>query len=199
MKEKEPNILVLEDEEIVADFILIHLLQLGFQVTLAGDSESALELLIQDPSKFDTILLDRGPPGVDGLTLLLKLRASPQLAQAPVVMATAMDDPASMLDGLKAGAYYYLTKPFKGNCSRSSSRRRRTNIGNSVACSISRGTAISPINCWISGYSVSAHLNIYPRSQAAWPDCVPTPQRVTLGFHELMVNAIEHGNLGISF
>jgi DNA-binding response OmpR family regulator len=110
---KNARILVVEDDDIIADLIAINLTGQGCQVTQAEDGQAAWDLIGQSAAEFDAILLDRSMPRMDGLTLLGKLRARPETAQVPVILVTAMDDKTCILEGLQAGAYYYLTKPLQ--------------------------------------------------------------------------------------
>lgn len=63
----------------------------------------------------DLILLDIMMPGIDGFEVCRRLRATPKLADIPVVMVTMLDDYESRLEGIKAGADDFITKPFNSN------------------------------------------------------------------------------------
>ena len=196
-----PNtrILVVEDEEIIATVIEGHLREQGFQVTCAEDGQAAWDLLKQSQAPFDAILLDWSMPRMDGLTLLGKLRGWPESAQPPVIMATSYDDKASILQGLKAGAYYYLTKPLQldllstvvqSAISQSREQRHLTQLveqsDHSLAC-------LSSATFHCRDYAeVSLLAGLLAR-------LCPKPDKVVLGLHELMTNAVEHGNLGIAY
>ncbi len=73
---------------IVAALVATNLAGQGCQVTQAEDGQAAWELIDASATEFDAILLDRDMPRMDGLTLLGKLRARPDTAQVPVIMAT---------------------------------------------------------------------------------------------------------------
>jgi DNA-binding response OmpR family regulator len=77
---------------------------------MSGDQ--AWELLQRDPDRFHAVLLDRMMPGMDGMEVLQKMKQHPILSQIPVIMQTAATTPQQTLQGLQAGAYYYLEKPF---------------------------------------------------------------------------------------
>ena len=104
------HILVVEDEDIVAEVTRLILAENGCRVTVVGDAESAWTTLKADAC-LDLVLLDRGLPGMDGLTLLKRIKADAVLRRLPVVLQTGLDDVRSVSEGLAAGAYYYLSKP----------------------------------------------------------------------------------------
>ena len=82
----------------------------GYTLALAGDGPGALQLAAQITP--DLILLDIMMPGMDGYEVCRRLRADENLADVPVVMVTALDDPSSRLRGLESGADDFITKPF---------------------------------------------------------------------------------------
>ncbi len=62
---------------------------------------------------FAATLLDRLMPVMDGIELLGKIKATPELEQIPIIMVAATSDTTSIQEWLDAGAYYYLIKPFE--------------------------------------------------------------------------------------
>ncbi|MFA6286326.1 MAG: response regulator [Opitutaceae bacterium] len=76
----------------------------------AADGKTALRMAAESPP--DLVLLDVMMPGMDGFEVCRKLRADTRLAEVPVIMVTALDDQASRLAGLEAGADDFVTKPF---------------------------------------------------------------------------------------
>ena len=80
----------------------------GYDVILAGSGEEALQLLAVQP--VDCILLDLLMPGLSGRETCRRIKAAPGLRDIPLIMLTAIDDRAAMLDGLGAGADDYIQK-----------------------------------------------------------------------------------------
>jgi DNA-binding response OmpR family regulator len=102
------EILIVEDEAGIADFVARGLGAEGYGVTVAGDGVSG-ERLALDPG-VDLVVLDRMLPGRDGLEVLAAVRDSrPSL---PVIMLTAKGEVADRVEGLDLGATDYVTKPF---------------------------------------------------------------------------------------
>jgi DNA-binding response OmpR family regulator len=107
-REIQMRILVVEDDEQMAELIARGLREEDHVVSLAGDGLSALRL--SSDCDFDLILLDVMLPGRDGLEVAkqLRLRREP----VPVLMLTARDALPDIVKGLDAGADDYMTKPF---------------------------------------------------------------------------------------
>ncbi len=82
----------------------------GYDLAFAGDGPEALRQAAAITP--DLILLDVMMPGMDGFEVCRRLRSDPHLAEVPVVMVTALDDGASRLLGLEAGADDFISKPF---------------------------------------------------------------------------------------
>ena len=103
------NILLVEDEVRVADFIRRGLAAEGWGVTHAEDGETALEMLAD--ASFDAIILDLMLPGISGQEVCRKLRA--RANTTPVLMLSALDSTDERVAGLRLGADDYLPKPFE--------------------------------------------------------------------------------------
>ena len=106
-----PNmILIVEDEEAIRELIRINLSANGFACDEAEDGLQALTRA--KAAKPDLILLDWMLPGLDGLGVLRRLKADPDLAAVPVIMLTAKGEESDIVLGLEMGAADYVTKPF---------------------------------------------------------------------------------------
>lgn len=84
----------------------------GYRLHYASSGEEALSLVTQiEP---DVILLDAMMPGMDGFQVCQQIRATPALAEIPILMVTTLDDDKSRLLGLEVGADDFISKPFRG-------------------------------------------------------------------------------------
>ncbi|MCW2987993.1 MAG: response regulator transcription factor [Solirubrobacterales bacterium] len=102
------EILIVEDEAGIADFLARGLGAEGYGVTLAADGLAGERLALDSPT--DLVILDRMLPGRDGIEVLRAIRrAKPSL---PVILLTARADVADRVEGLDGGATDYVTKPF---------------------------------------------------------------------------------------
>ena len=103
------RILIVEDEEHLAQGLRFNLEAEGYAVQVEGDGESALHALAQDPT-FSAVVLDVMLPGKDGFEVAAELREKQNYV--PVLMLTARGRPEDVLRGFAAGADDYLAKPF---------------------------------------------------------------------------------------
>ena len=192
------NILVVEDEDIVADVIQLILSESGYEVTAFGDAESAWAAL-KGGTRVDLLLLDRGLPGMDGLTLLKQIKADAGLRHLPVVMQTALGDIHSVGEGLAAGAYYYLGKPTEPALLLAVIRAALEQERESALLQGTLAEAVQALRFLNEGtfrFQTIADARSLAQSLAR---ASPDPARMVLGLQELMVNAVEHGNYGLSY
>lgn len=103
-------VLVVEDEQHLADGLRYNLEAEGYTVQTVGDGEAALALLLERREHFDAVVLDVMLPGKDGFTVAAELRQAGQFV--PVLMLTARAHPEDVLRGFESGADDYLPKPF---------------------------------------------------------------------------------------
>ena len=167
----------------------------GYSLTLASSGDEALSLLRQNT--FDSVLLDRMMPGMDGLTLLQKIKEDASLAHIPVILQTAMGQTYDVKEGVKNGAFYYITKPMPP-------KNEFFAIVNAAVDDNRRFLFIrEALKAKISDLPVSGKT-IYFRTQEEARDLAillsrlcPNSETVALVLTELLLNAIEHGNLGV--
>lgn len=101
------KILIVEDEETIADLEKDYLELSGFEVEVANDGDSGLEKALQE--EYDLLILDLMLPGVDGFEICRKVRDE---KNTPIIMVSAKKDDIDKIRGLGLGADDYMTKPF---------------------------------------------------------------------------------------
>ena len=107
------RILIVEDEQHLAEGLRFNLEAEGYQVQAVETGEAALELLLPQPDQltFDLVVLDVMLPVKDGFTVVSEMRGAGQFV--PTLMLTARGRPEDVLEGFAAGADDYLPKPFE--------------------------------------------------------------------------------------
>jgi DNA-binding response OmpR family regulator len=106
MSEKR-RVLIVDDEPGMLDVAQMYFNREGFQVLLAIDGETAIEMM--DRERLDLVVLDLMLPKLDGFEVCRKIR---QISQVPIIILTARDEEVDKIVGLELGADDYLTKPF---------------------------------------------------------------------------------------
>jgi DNA-binding response OmpR family regulator len=101
------RVLVVDDEPTVREVVVGYLRRDGHQVSEAADGPTALQLLESEPP--DLVVLDMMLPGVNGLDILRRIRATGDM---PVIMLTARSEESDRVAGLELGADDYVVKPF---------------------------------------------------------------------------------------
>lgn len=103
------RILVVEDDRTIARFVELELAHVGYRVDRTPDGAEALEMIERDPP--DLIVLDLMLPGVDGIEVARRIRATG--SKLPILMLTARAETTDVVTGFDAGADDYLRKPFE--------------------------------------------------------------------------------------
>jgi DNA-binding response OmpR family regulator len=104
------NLLVIEDDEIVARTIERSLRGMEFRITLANSGVEGLKIARRQPP--DLVILDIIMPGMDGYTVCREMRSDPLLNNVPILFLTAKAKDEDLIEGFLAGADDYLSKPF---------------------------------------------------------------------------------------
>lgn len=105
------RVLVVEDEQHLAEGLRFNLEAEGYQVEVVESGEAALEALKKDGPPFDVVVLDVMLPAMDGFAVVAEMRRTAQFV--PTLILTARGHPDDVLKGFEAGADDYLTKPFE--------------------------------------------------------------------------------------
>ena len=196
-----PTILAVDDEPLNRDIIVEYLTGRGqqYNVDTASDGIEAMEKLLAEPAKYDVVLLDRMMPRMSGMEVLAKISEHPELKYIPVILQTAKVSNEDVLEGMKAGAYYYLTKPFK-------SEMLLSVVKTAVKDRLYNKTLLSSLNTTRSSVKLLQNARFQFQSMedvnalSALVACTSAePDKTALGLMELMLNAVEHGNLGIGY
>jgi phosphate regulon transcriptional regulator PhoB len=104
------TILVVEDEPDIAELVKYHLEKAGLPARVVGDGKQALDLIVREQPAL--VVLDLMLPGLDGMEVCRRLRASPATRGIPVIMLTAKAEEVDRIVGLEMGADDYVPKPF---------------------------------------------------------------------------------------
>lgn len=198
-KNPDTRLLLVEDDPISRGQIHVFLRSAGYQLVDAADCAAARRALASGAA-YDAILLDRGLPDGDGLSLVADIRAVPALRDVPVILQTARADAASIRQGIEAGVFFYLTKPLDRKLLQTVVRTAVSALHEQRA---QRQGASAPPDHALAllaqgRFELRSLDEARQLARAVAPRC-PEPEAALTALQELLVNAIEHGNLGISY
>lgn len=111
MSADNPKILVVDDSSTMRRILKMTLGRIGFgDVSEAGDGQEAVEACKKE--KYDAVLTDWNMPNMDGLELIVSLRALPDYSETPIMMVTTEGAKDDVIEALTRGANSYIVKPF---------------------------------------------------------------------------------------
>lgn len=150
------KILVIEDEKLLADSIKAMLMRKGFEVEVVYDGESGAEYA--ELGVYDLLILDVMMPGMNGYQVARQVRS--RRCSTPILMLTARSSLEDRIEGLNAGADYYLTKPFDSRellaCINALLRRQGNQVDELVYGNTSLDLASSTLVCAENSVRLSA-------------------------------------------
>ncbi len=199
------RVLTVDDQEEDLE-ILNHILKkANYETISARNGLEALEMLDQNNS-VDVIVLDRMMPKMDGMGFIRRIREDNRFKDTPVIMQTAMNEDYQIQEGIEAGVYWYITKPFNQNMLASLVKSAfRANRRNKKISAIT-DFYIESRKKFKGGMEKLTDANFSIKNLDEARDLSHTlaiaynePKIMVGAISELLINAVEHGNLGISF
>ncbi|MCL6098005.1 MAG: response regulator [Bacteroidetes bacterium] len=104
------KIILIEDDEGVTRLIQFKLAKEGYEIVVFPNGENVANYLLTN--KVSLVISDVMMPIVDGLTILKQIKSTPEIADIPVILLSTYSHESIILEGLRAGAADYITKPF---------------------------------------------------------------------------------------
>lgn len=195
-----PHRLLLVDDEPFNLELMTELLETaGYETVCADNGEKAWQILQEQGSTLSMVLLDKMMPGLNGFDVLKRIKSTQELNFLPVILQTAIGSPSSVQQGMEAGAFYYLTKPFSRDMLLAVVKAAQSHWDRHQAF---RELAKQHLDALAHLQQAEFRLRTLKEAQTVTALLARTctqPEKVATGLFELMVNAIEHGNLGISY
>ena len=198
-KKEAPLLLIVDDSRVVRATLQEMLEQQGYKTLEAENGEDALDLLTKYAGSIHAVVLDREMPGIDGLEVVRRMKDDFLFASIPIIMFTGTSAPDKIQEGIDAGVYYYLVKPAE-------SKVLKSVIDSALRERQQKHTLISELGRYGAALKTMQSCQLTLRTLTEAEDaacmlavCFPEPERTVSGLMELFVNAVEHGNLGISY
>jgi DNA-binding response OmpR family regulator len=193
------HILIVDDDITTLDILQDYLQTAGYRVSRAEDGEQAWQTLRQGDQVFDALISDCVMPRMTGFELLRLVKADSRFKEMPVIFQSAFADRDEIIEGLAAGVYHYLSKPYNfsvlsallSNAINDAGRIKQLHpIGNQHQ---------HALRLMKNGEFSCQTLEDVKQLTLLLAQLCPDPDSVAIGLSELLLNAIEHGNLGIQY
>ncbi|MCK5573336.1 MAG: response regulator [Bacteroidetes bacterium] len=192
------TILIADDDPGIILLIKSILASQKFRLLTAENGNEAKSLLEKEADNVVTVLLDWSMPGMNGIDLLRWIKDQPTLEHVPVIMQTALDAPEHTKEGIEAGAYYYVTKPFSKEVLLSIVSAAVTDFRDRRALTRMLLECQNPFRFIEDGTFHFRTLEDAQFLSLMIANACPVPSNA-LSVSELFINAVEHGNLGITY
>jgi len=192
------TILIADDDPVVRLVVKSILEPQGYRLHTAIDGKVARSILEEEGSRIKAIVLDWQMPEISGIELLGWIKEQPEFENTPVIMQTAMDSPEHIRQGIEAGAFYYLTKPVDEHLLPSVVRAAVEDYAYKESLLKQLKESQNPLGILREGTFQFRRLK-EGELLALWIANASNSPAAAMGVNEIFVNAIEHGNLGITY
>jgi DNA-binding response OmpR family regulator len=192
------SVLIADDDRSIQLTIATALAQAGYSPVTVSDGEEARARIEAGEERFSALLLDWEMPKLTGIDLLRWLKRQAEHRDLPVVMQTSRDSTENIREGIDAGAFYYLTKPLNPQVLLSIVEAAVNDYGYKLALKERLAQSQNPFGGIVAGTFRYRSLEEAERLTIWISNACPVPERTTL-IHEILLNAVEHGNLGITY
>lgn len=193
------RMLVVDDEPGNIEIIRAYLEAPDIEIAVANDGLQAWSLLEDVEQEYDLLILDRMMPRLDGMEVLRRIRRTPRLRALPVIMQTAAATPDQVREGLQAGARYYLTKHYEPDALLAIAKTALDEVRRTRETQLRVDDMRSAMITLISAEFEFATLDQATQLSSLASLAAPQPENIVMGLSELLINAVEHGNLGITY
>jgi len=193
------RVLVVDDEPMNLEIIGEVLDDPAYVVSSATNGEIAWQEMVAATLPPHLVILDRMMPVLDGIELLKRIKSDSRFSGIPVIMQSAASSSRQIAEGVAAGAWYYLPKPYAPGDLLAIVRAALDEVEEREAAQHAVRNRLAVLELLD-----VAEFEFHTLQQAAdlalsLASLCPDPTCAAMGLSELLVNAVEHGNLGISY
>jgi DNA-binding response OmpR family regulator len=192
------NLLLVDDDKSFIEAIRPILIQQGYNTDAAYDGTEAKKILSEHPKKYEVVILDWNMPQLNGIDVLKWIKHQSVLEPLQVILQTSNDSTENIKQGIEAGAFYYLIKPCKKEVLLSTIRsavldhERKKDLLQKLRDSENSFRLLEEGTFRFKTIAEGDFLAIRIANIASQPE-------EAMYVSELFANAVEHGNLGITY
>ncbi|PCJ25058.1 MAG: histidine kinase [Rickettsiales bacterium] len=194
-----PLVLVVDDDKVMLMTLEEKVKQQKCRVLTATNGKEACEILTNTNEPINAILLDRMMPVMDGMEVIEWLGKQTNIEKPPIIMVTGADSPEQIKEGIDAGVFYYLTKPVQTQVLKSV-------LASAVEESIQQHALKNELKRHRISFKLMEKGLFYIQTleeaeniSCFLANCFPDSEKALPAIAELVINALEHGNLGITY
>jgi len=192
------TILIVDDDKAMCILLERMLEEDSYTVLTASDGVEAQSMLRSSKEKIASILLDWQMPRLNGIEFLRWVKKEPAYEHIPVIMETSMTMPENIKEGIDSGAFYYLTKPIEEKVLRSIVNAAITDLHQKESLLQRIRKSDNPFRQLVEAtfrYKTTEEAEFLA---VAIANSSPNPQKALI-ISEILTNAVEHGNLAITY
>jgi len=192
------RVLIVEDDEIFIQLLERSLLDAGYQVLKAYSAQEAQHILSRPDADFGVVLSDWVMPEMSGIELLKWIKQQPHLENVEVIMQTGLNSSDNIREGIEAGAFFYITKPFKKQLLLSTVRSAMIDYERRKELLDKLSEDEHSFRLLDEGVFKFRTLDEGDFLITRIAHICDQPE-IAMYLNELFTNAVEHGNLGIGY
>lgn len=193
------KVMAVDDDVMNLEILIKNLKDSGFESIGFEDGDAAWNYLSSHPEDIDVVLLDKMMPKMNGMEVLARMKQHETLSSIPVILQTGDVGDEETKAGLNSGAYYYLEKPFDPTIMVAlvNAASRDCVKKNEMLQQIKQDSSITKMI--VEGRFILQTMEDARKLSAALACHAKKTEEISLALSEILVNAIEHGNLGIGY
>ena len=191
-------ILLVDDDNDVREVTTLILQEKGYHVIAVENGKEALNYMNENGDIVDTIIIDRNMPVMNGIEFIEE-HAKSKYSYIPSILLTSSGSPDEITEGFEAGAYSYIIKPAKIELIDSIAKAAIRDMHQYKTLN-DMATQQRDLKIMLENMSLKLKTFKQARSLSRFlSGFYPDPKKAIIGIYEIIVNAIEHGNLEIDY
>ena len=193
------TVMLVDDDELSLGLAAAILGDQTFQIEVHSSGESAWARLAANSDNILAVVLDRQMPGMAGLEVLMRIKQSPACREVPVVFLSGLSSNEEIARGIAAGAFYYVTKPYDPLLLRRVVNSAISDFQQRLRFRARLESTANAIGLLEAGVFNFRTIEEAQALAELLSKVCPNPEAAVTGLWQLLLNAVEHGNLGLTY